>query len=104
MKYLYRIAFRNVLLNFRHSLAAVLSITAAFFAVVVFEGYISYVSQLYLTSYEYRSMLGNVLVENKFLQSKEGRSDPWKYYITKDQQNKITGFLHRHPDWMTSTV
>ena len=104
MKYLYRIAFRNVLLNFRHSLAAVLSITAAFFAVVVFEGYISYVSQLYLTSYEYRSMLGNVLVENKFLQSKEGRSDPWKYYITKDQQNKITGFLHRHPDWITSTV
>ena len=104
MKYLSRIAFRNVLVNFRHSLAAVLSITAAFFAVVVFEGYISYVSQLYLTSYEYRSMFGDVLVENKFLRSKEGRSDPWKFYITKDQQNKITAFLGKHPDWTTSTV
>ncbi len=104
MKYLSRIAFRNVLVNFRHSLAAVLSITAAFFAVVIFEGYISYVSELYLTSYEYRSMLGDVLVENKLLHSKEGRADPWKYYLTKDQQNKISHFLESHPSWVSSTV
>src|SRR4051812_26232148 len=55
-------AVRNLTGNWRHSLAAVLSMASAFLALSLFQGYIGEVVGMYEDTYEKRSMLGDLLV------------------------------------------
>lgn len=98
------IAFRNVRSHWRQSLAALLSISASFFAYVTFEGYIRNVKEQYYVGYRNRSMLGDLLVENRDIYSDKGKADPWSYYLTPEDQSAISAFRERHRDAIVETV
>lgn len=98
------IAFRNVHSHWRQSLAVLLSISASFFAFAIFEGYMKNLIEQYEMGYRHRSMLGDLLIENKFLQGEEGKGDPWKFLITQEQQKQIDDFKVKHKDLISEQV
>lgn len=93
MKNLVRIAFRNVTVNWRHSLAALLTIAAAFMTQVLFSGYMASVIEAYEVNYRERAMYGDLILENKNLTQPESKQDPFRYYLTEKEQGAIETFL-----------
>jgi len=87
-----RLAARNVRKNWRHSLAATLSIAAGFFAIVLFEGYISEVKQWYRDLVSSQQMLGDLLIEKHGAQQ-AGRRDDWAYQLGARDQEVIDQLL-----------
>jgi len=90
----FKIAFRNTIKNWRHSLSALLSLSASFVALVLFDGYIDDIKQMYADNFKYRQMLGDVIIENKNLYSKDGLANPWNYWISKSEQEQISAILN----------
>lgn len=88
-----RIALRNTIKNWRHSLSALLSLSASFVSLVLFDGYIADVKTMYIDNYRNRQMLGDVLVENPGIHSKEGISEPWTYWVSGEDQNYVKKLL-----------
>jgi len=93
VKYLIRIAFRNVRVNLKPSLAALLSISAAYMTILIFDGYMESVSRLYLNSYRYRQMYGDFIIQNPLLRAKEGKANPYNYSLTPKQQELVDSFM-----------
>ncbi|MBL7557864.1 MAG: ABC transporter permease [Bdellovibrionaceae bacterium] len=104
MKYLLRIAFRNVRINLKPSLAALLSISAAYMTILIFDGYIESVSRLYLNSYRHRQMYGDFIIQNPQLRSKEGKADPISYSLTSEQQQRIDSYLKSRSQEVVASV
>jgi putative ABC transport system permease protein len=104
MKIFSTIAFRNVIKNWRHSLAAIISLSAGFISLVLFQGYIIDVERMYNVGYRNRAMFGDLLVENPQLHTKEGRADPEKFYLDVTQQSKLQEFLNLHRSDIKSSV
>lgn len=90
-----KIAIRNLQRHWRQSLAAILSISAGFIALVVFEGYIEQVRQLMYTDIRQRLMLGDVMIEREGVWSVAGRSNPWDFLIGDEQQKFINDFFNK---------
>lgn len=99
-----RIAYRNTLKNWRHSLAAIASISAGFLSLVLFQGYISDVNHLYEVGFNNRAMYGHLLIENPNVNTPEGKSQPEKNLISKAEQEKIDQFISQHKDKIISRV
>lgn len=99
-----RIAFRNVRVHWKQSLAALLSISVAFICFVVFQGYMLNVAGQYLDGYRNRSMYGDVLVQNSLAYSDQGKSDPWKFNLTFEQQQKISKLLESRKNQIVDHV
>ncbi len=74
---IFKIAIRNSIKNWRHSLSALLSLSASFVSLVIFDGYIDDVKKMYLENYSHRQMLGDLIIENKNYNSELGKIDPW---------------------------
>jgi putative ABC transport system permease protein len=87
-----KLAARNVRKNWRHSLAATLSIAAGFVAIVMFEGYISDVKERYRDLVSGRQMLGDLLIEKKGAQE-GGRRDDWAYQLGPREQQVVEQLL-----------
>lgn len=104
MKYILRIAFRNVRVNLKPSLAALLSISAAYMTILIFDGYIESVSRLYLNSYRHRQMYGDFIIQNPQLKQKEGKADPISYSLTQEQQLRIDSYLKSRPKDVVASV
>ena len=104
MKTFARIAFRNVVKNWRHSLAAIISISAGFISIVIFQGYIIDVGHMYVVGFTNRAMYGDLLVENPELENKEGRLDPMSYFLDESGQLKLQTYLDKHRDQVKSRV
>ncbi len=104
MKILAQIAFRNAFKNWRHSLAAIISISAGFLSLVLFQGYISDVKALYEDGYNHRAMYGHLLIENPQIQTPEGHAHSENYLISVEDQGKIKGFLDQHKSEVQETV
>jgi putative ABC transport system permease protein len=100
----WKIAFRNVKKNWRHSLSALLSISAAFVSLVLFDGYIDDLKAMYEDSFRHRSMLGDFIIEKPAIHSKEGAAEPWKFQINEQEQKSIDEFLSGHPNEVRSRV
>lgn len=100
----FKIALRNVLKNWRHSVASVISVSAAFLTLVLFQGYLKEVERLFETIYRHRVMFGDVLVEHRDLYSQSGRSEPWKYSLGLETQKFLSDFSDRHPELVTERV
>ncbi|AZZ35912.1 hypothetical protein CIK05_03590 [Bdellovibrio sp. qaytius] len=83
---IFKIAFRNTLKNWRHSISALLSLSASFVSLVLFDGYIDDVKMMYIDNFAHRQMLGDIIIENKDQYSKEGISSPWEFWISKEDQ------------------
>lgn len=98
------LAYRNVRVNWRHTLSALLSIVAAFFSIVFFEGYISDLSDLYYDGYHSRAMFADFVIENVKAQSPEGRGDPMSVAVTKEQQQALLSFKLQHSDFVAESV
>jgi len=86
-------AFRNVHANIRASTAALLSVSVAFFSILLFDGYIRNVSDLYLNVHRYRLMYGDILIQNPMLLQKEGKSEPIAHSLTRQQQKIVDDYL-----------
>jgi putative ABC transport system permease protein len=99
-----RIAYRNTLKNWRHSLAAIASISAGFLSLVLFQGYISDVNHLYEVGFNNRAMYGHLLIENPNVNTSEGKSQPEKNLISKAEQLQIDQFISQHRDKIIARV
>lgn len=96
MKTWIRLAFLNIRKNWRQSLSAIISISAGFVSLVVFQSYMNHVDFLYIDSYRHRFMYGDIIVEREGLGSSEGLAEPWKYYLDLEDQNFIQRFIKNH--------
>jgi putative ABC transport system permease protein len=92
---LHLIAFRNVKVHWRQSLAALLSISAAFYSFVLFQGYVLEVRRQYLDGYRNRSMYGEMIIQNRNASSVEAQKDPWKYTLSPSDQALIAKALEK---------
>ena len=100
----WKIAFRNVKKNWRHSLSALLSISASFVSLVLFDGYINDLKLMYEDSFRHRSMLGDLIIEKPRIHSKEGLGDPAKFQIHETEQADIEVFLTEHKELVRNRV
>lgn len=92
MKPLLQMAVRNVLKNWRHSLASMLSIAVGVIALGLFEGYMADLRALYDDGFSKRGMLGDVLIEKAG--AEEGaKADPWKYLLGDAEQSFLEEYV-----------
>lgn len=94
----WKIAFRNVKKNWRHSLSALLSLSASFVSLVLFDGYIDNLKVMYIDSFRHRQMLGDLVIEKPNIHSKEGLAEPGKYSIFENEQDEINRFIFENSD------
>ncbi len=87
MTFYFKIAFRNLVRHSRQSLAAVLSITAGYVSLVLFEGYIEQSRRLIYLETREKMMFGDVNIENENAWSAEGRSAPWNSTLSLNEQS-----------------
>jgi putative ABC transport system permease protein len=104
MNALLKIATRNVRSHWRHSLAALLSITAAYYSVNIFEGYLRDLGHVYETSYRERSMLGDLIIMDRESESAVGRGDPVAHSLDRAMQETVSAFITRHRDQIPASV
>lgn len=100
----FKIASRNVYKNWRQSVASVVSVSAAFLTLALFQGYLLDVEGLFSSIYRHRTMFGDAMVEHRDLYSPEGRAEPWKYLIDTRSQKFIQDFVSRNSDSVTTRV
>lgn len=100
----WKIAFRNVKKNWRHSISALLSLSASFVSLVLFDGYIDDLKKMYQDSFEHRSMLGDFIIEKPEIHTKAGIANPVKYLITESEQIQLDGFFKKHPEFVKDRV
>ena len=88
---MFLLACRNVILNWRHSLATMLAIAAGFSAVSLFDGFINDMNSEVRDRYMHRGMLGHVVIEktganNRLIE------DPWPYTLSSTEQGFIQSY------------
>ena len=98
------IAYRNVKKNWRHSLSALLSLSASFVSLVLFDGYIDDLKRMYEDSFRHRSMLGDLIIEKPEIHSKKGLAEPWKYSLFEHEQTLIENFLKEKIELVNNRV
>lgn len=92
MKPLLRMAVRNTMRNWRHSLAAMLSMAVGVAALGLFEGYMADLRALYDDGFSKRGMLGDVLIEK--VGAEEGaKAEPFKYLLDDAEQSFLERYL-----------
>lgn len=94
-----RMAWRNVVRNWRHSLATLLAIASGFMAVSLFDGFIRELEKRNKDGYETRGMLGDVLIQRKDAEANM-EEDPWLYSLDEKDQAEIESFLKTDPAFL----
>ena len=87
-----KIALRNTIKNWRPSISALLSLSAAFVSLVLFDGYIADIQKMYMDNFKHRQMLGDLIIENtdQNKQSPKWFAEPSQFWLTLADQNFIT--------------
>ena len=83
-----RIAIRNVIRNWRRSLASSLAIAAGFTAISLFDGFLKDLKFVQEDGFSSRGMLGEIIVQRHDAQHKLVE-DMWAYSMTKEEQNVL---------------
>jgi putative ABC transport system permease protein len=104
LKIFFLIAVKNVRRHWKRSLAAIVSISMGFIALVVFQGYMDNVKTMYYETFRSRFMYGDVMIENQSATAPEGKSDPWKYSLDSRAQEAINHFLEENQARVQSKV
>lgn len=94
---LVQVAIRNTVKNWRHSLSALLSLSASFISLVMFDGYMYDVDKVFAETFRYKQMLGDLIIENPQIHSEKGVTDPWVYWIPPEQQASVDEFIQKQP-------
>ncbi len=93
---MFRLAYRNVLLNWRHSLATILAICLGYAAVSLFDGFMAHMKGFIVESYVSRGMLGHVVVQKTGARAKI-HDDVWQATLDESEQERITSILREDP-------
>jgi putative ABC transport system permease protein len=93
---LLRMAQRNVRRNWRHSIAAILSIATGFVAIALFEGYLNNLAARHMQDFARRAMYGDVLVQRRGASSAAARERPFDYLLQAREQRFLSGYLSDH--------
>ena len=102
MRPIQRMAWRNVVKNWRHSIAAILSITAGFVAIGAFEGYISNLRDRYGEEFRRRGMLGDLIIERQGHRD-ASRDDAFASVLSAADQATIDELLANHAEVVQRT-
>ncbi|MFN7903869.1 MAG: ABC transporter permease [Pseudobdellovibrionaceae bacterium] len=97
MKPLVKIAFRNTIKNWRHSAAALISISTGFVSLVLFQGYIVQVERMYDVGFTHRAMYGHLMIENPSANTPEGRTEPEEFLIDQNHQQILNRYFKETP-------
>lgn len=95
-----RIAWRNVIRNWRRSLASSLAIAAGFTAVSLFDGFLIDIKRVTEDGYSSRGMLADVLIQHKDAENKLVE-DQFAYSLTKEEQEYLDKIVLSDPDVVT---
>jgi putative ABC transport system permease protein len=96
VKLMFRLAARNIYLNWRHSLATVLAIAAGFTSVALLDGFISSINAISEDGTTHKGMVGHVLIEKGGTKD-HLFEDPWRYSLSKHDQEVVGGWLAEDP-------
>lgn len=91
-----RMAWRNVLRNWRHSLATILAIASGFTAVSLFDGFLKQIEWENEDGFSTRGMMGHVILEHKGYREFYDE-DPWANSLDEADQAAIDEFLKKDP-------
>ena len=91
-KVFFLIGLRNIFLNYRRSLAALIAIVSAFTSLILFQGYISDVEAIYVSAFSERQMLGDAILERRNLES-PGKATADETGLTADEQDSLSKLL-----------
>jgi len=90
------LALRNVLRNWRHSIATILAIASGFMAVSLFDGFINELEYRNLEGYAHRGMFGQLIIQKKEAQHRLAE-DPWAYSMDRADQEFVETYLQNDP-------
>lgn len=93
------LAWRNVLRNWRHSLATILAIALGFMAVSLFDGFLQELAYRINDGYGTRGMFGHVVVQKRNAQL-YGYEDQWAYALNAAEQRFLEEFFKQDPDFL----
>ena len=86
--FIFKLAKRNLILNYRKNLMALFSLVAGFMSINLFEGYMSGAKNLFNEAYEQRFMYGDFIIHHQEAYQNSIFFDG-KSYIPLNQQNQI---------------
>ncbi len=92
-----RIALRNVIRNWRRSLASSLAIAAGFTAISLFDGFLKDLKFVQEDGFSSRGMLGEIIIQRQDAQYKLVE-DMWAYALTKEEQDFLDQQVLNDPD------
>jgi len=87
-----RLAFRNIRLNWRHSLATMLAIMGGFAAVSLFDGFLLALHEYNEEHYVNKGMVGHVIIEREGA-AEHILEDLWGYSLSKEDQSSVVALL-----------
>jgi putative ABC transport system permease protein len=91
-----KFALKNIMVNWRHSLATMLAITIGFAAASVFDGFIFDIRRQTEEYYVYKNMFGHLQLQKRGARLHHFE-DPWLYTINKQEQELVQKFLNTDP-------
>lgn len=91
-----QLALKNLVQNWRHSLATMLAILGGFAAVSLFDGFLQSIKEFNEEHYVNKGMVGHVLVE-KAGAADHLFEDVWRYSLSRAEQEKIFELLQSDP-------
>lgn len=91
-------AWRNVLRNWRHSLATLLAIACGFTAISLFDGFVKEIRRKINEDVSVKFMMGDAVVQRKNADI-YGFEDQWKYAMDAREQQFVNEFLSKDPDF-----
>ena len=89
---LLKLAFENIRLNWRHSLATLLAIVGGFAAIALFDGFVLALQDYSEDAYVNKGAMGHVLIE-KTGSKEHSFEDQWTYMLSKEQQAELDSML-----------
>lgn len=92
-----RLAWRNVIRNWRHSLATILAIASGFTAVSLFDGFLAELDARNRDGYQTRGMFGDMIIQKKNAQHMLDE-DFWTYTLDAKDQEFIENIVKPDPD------
>ncbi len=93
---LFRLAWRNVVRNWRHSFATLLAIASGFMAVSLFDGFLKELESRNLDGFMTRGMFGHIIIERHGAQDLMAE-DMWANSLSAEDQKFIEDYLKKSP-------
>ena len=95
--HLIRLAWRNVLRNWRHSLATIMAVASGFMAIALFDGFLQELSYQNFDGYTARGMLGHLIAQKRGV-DQFGDDDPWQYALNRQEQEFLEQYIRDSQD------